>query len=146
MACGNGFPLNDEDVCRVRFRDEATLIEHQRVVRSRRVRFDFGEDRLQQIVVMNLRVQAVRRKSAEAAGAERQAGSVVNGRLVLGQNDQRRPGLVQSRVHPRSELHSACQCEADVNAVRHLVGGERFFDLGNDLVVRRDLREGQCEC
>ena len=54
---------------------------------------------------------------------------VVDRRLVLGQHDQRRPRLVQPRVHAAGDLHAARQRQADVDAVGHVVGGERAADL-----------------
>ena len=47
-----------EEVRRVRLRDEPALIEHERIVRPRGVGLDLREDRVQQVRVMDLRVEA----------------------------------------------------------------------------------------
>ena len=62
---------------------------------------------------------------------------------MLGEHDQRRPGLVEPRVHAGGDLHAAREGQADVHAVLHLVRGERAADFLGDLLVRRDALE--CE-
>src|SRR5205085_6663568 len=106
---------------------------------------DLGQDRLDQIVVMNLGVKAIRWKTADAASYQSQAGFVIDGRLVLSQDDQRRPGLVQPRIHAARDFYAARQRQANVDAVGHIVGRERAADLFLDFVVRRNLRECQSQ-
>ena len=60
---------------------------------------------------------------------------------MLGEDNQRRAGLVQSRVHAAGDFHAARERQADVDAVRHLVGRERAADLLSDFRVRGNLRE-----
>src|SRR2546422_880706 len=64
-----------------------------------------------------------------------------DGRLVLGQNDQRRPTLIETRVHPGSDLHAAGEREPNMDAVPHFVRGQRALDFIDDLFARRNLCE-----
>jgi hypothetical protein len=76
---------DQEDVGRLRLRDEAAVIEHQRVIRPRGGGLDPGENRRQQVVVMNLGIQAVgQRRPPHARGDQRDARGVVDRRLVVG--------------------------------------------------------------
>ena len=59
------------------------------------------------------------------------------------EHDQRRPRLVQARVHPGGDLHAAGQRQANMNAVAHLVRGQRAPDLVDDFFVRRNFRKGE---
>ena len=65
---------------------------------------------------------ADRSRHANAAGDEPDSLSRVHRCLVLGQHDQRRPRLIQPRVHPARHLDPARQRQPDVHAIRHLVG------------------------
>ena len=68
-AASRTTPRCDEEQVRgVGFGDEAARVEHQRVVGAGGVGFDLGQDRLDQVVVVDLRVEAVGRKAADAAG------------------------------------------------------------------------------
>ena len=60
--------VDDEDMRGIGFRDEAASVEHEGVVGVRDIRLDFGEDRLNQIVVVNFGIEAVRWKTANATG------------------------------------------------------------------------------
>ena len=122
--------VHDEHVRRVRLGDEAAHVEHQRVVGAGDVGLDLGEDRLEQVVVVDLRVEAVGREAPHAAGDEREPVAVVDRRLVLGEHDQRRARLVEPRIHAGGDLHAAREREADVHAVAHAVRLERAADLG----------------
>lgn len=91
--------IDEKDVRRVGFGDEASRIEHQGIIGPGVIGFQFREDRLNQIIVVNLRVEAVRRKSTDAAGDEFQSCFVVDRRLVFGEHDQRWADRVESWVH-----------------------------------------------
>ena len=62
---------------------------------------------------------------------------------MFGQHDQGRARLIQARVHPGSDLHSAREREADVHAVAHLIRGERALDLVDDLFARWKIDKRQ---
>jgi hypothetical protein len=102
--------------------DEAAVVEHHGVVGAGHVRLDLGQDRRQQVVMVDLRVEAVRRRAAHARGDQRDAGRVVHRVLELGQHDERRAGLVEPRVHAGGDLDTAGEGEPDVHAVPHAVG------------------------
>ena len=142
--CAQHAPGHQEDVGRVGLGDEAPVVEHQGVVGAGGVGLDLGEDRGQQVGVVDLRVEAVRRRTAHARGDQGDPGRVVHRRLVLGQHDQRRPRLVQPRVHPTGDLHPPGQREPDVDSVGHVVGLQRAPDLAGDLLVRGHRVERQC--
>ena len=86
-----------EKVRRVRLGDEPATVEHQRVVGPGDVRLHLGEDRVEQVVVVDLRVEDVRTRPAGARGDQPQTGRVVHRRLVFRQHDQRAAGLVEPR-------------------------------------------------
>ena len=109
------------------------------------VGLDLGEDGLDQIAVVNLRVEHVGCRAADARSDEAQAGFVVHGRLVLGEDDQRRAGGVEARVHAGGELDAARQREPDVRVVGHVVRLEGALDFRRDGFRRRNLRESQRE-
>ena len=79
-----------------------------------------------------------------AARDQREAARVVDRRLVLGQHDQRRAGLVEPRVHAAGDLHAARQRQPDVDAVAssRWPPSVRRISL-DDRLVRRDLGERQ---
>ena len=52
---------------RICLRDKAAQVEHQGIVRAGLVGFDLGQDRVQQIRVMNLRVENFGRRPAHFA-------------------------------------------------------------------------------
>ena len=125
----------------VGLRHEAVNIEQDRVIRARGIRLDLGENRLKQVVVMDLGIETIGRKSPDRAGDEPESGPRVHRRLVLRQHDERGAGLVESGVHARSDFHPAGQGEPDVDSVGHLVGFERAADFGGDGFVRGDFLE-----
>ena len=57
------------------------------------------------------------------------------------QHDQRRPRLIQARVHAGSDLDAAGQRQTNVNAVAHLVRDEGALDFIDDFFVSRNLRK-----
>jgi hypothetical protein len=87
-------------VGRIRFRDESARVEHERVIRAGLVRFDFGQDRVQQIGVMNPRIENFRRRTANLGRDQSQTCARVDRRLVFGEDDQGGARLVQARIHP----------------------------------------------
>ncbi len=88
----------------VRLGDEASGVEHQRIIRPGGVGLDLGEDRVNQVAVVDLRVEHVGPRAPDRAGDERDPAEVVDRRLELGQDDQGRPARVDPRVHPRRVL------------------------------------------
>src|SRR5262249_54733383 len=109
--------IDDKDVRGIRLGHEAAQVKQERVVGTGGVGLDLGQDRGDQIAVVDFRVQAVWRRSADAASDERDAALVVDRRLVLGQYEERRSGLVQPRVHAGSDFDTARQRQANVDAV-----------------------------
>ena len=93
---------------------------------------------------MNPRIEHLGRRTAHLARDQCQAALRVNGRFVLGENDEGRSALVEARIHPGRDLHSARQGKTNVHSVVHFVGGQGALDFGHDLFVRRNLgkREG----
>ena len=85
---------------RVRFSNKAARVEHERVVGSSLVRLNFGKDRVQQIGVMNSCIKNVGRRPPYFTRNQREPGLRVNRRLVLRENDQRRPRLIEPGIHP----------------------------------------------
>ena len=128
---------------RVRFRDEAAQVEKDGVVGPGLVRLDLGQDGVEQIGVMNLRIENLRRRPAHFARDQVETALGVNGRLVFRKDDQGWATLVEARVHPGGDLHSASEGESNVHPVAHLVGGECALDFLNQLLVRRNIREGE---
>jgi len=89
--------VDQEDVCRIRLGDEAAQVEHQGIISPGGVGLNLGEDRLEQVAVMDLRVKTVGRKAANAAGDQRDTRPVVHRWLELRQDDECRSGRVQAR-------------------------------------------------
>ena len=73
---------------------------HEGVVRAGGVGLNLREDRRNQVVVMDFRVEAVRRGAATALVHERDSLAAVHRRFMLGEDDQRRPGLIQRGSMP----------------------------------------------
>jgi hypothetical protein len=63
------------------FGDKPVRIEHERIIRAGIVRFDLGQDRVQQIGVMNSRIENLRRRPAKPARDQSQPGPGVTGGL-----------------------------------------------------------------
>ena len=103
---------------RVRLRDKTAGVEHDRIVRAGVVRFDLGQDGVEQIGVMNLRIEDVRWRPAHLARDQAQPALRVNRRLVLREHDQGRPALVEARIHPGGDLDPAGERETNVDADR----------------------------
>ena len=84
---------------------------------------------------MDFRIQAIRRKPADGAGDQGQPASGINRGFVLGQYDQCRAGLVQTRVHAGGELYAAAERQADMHLVAHGICGQRALQLADDAVM-----------
>ena len=91
---------------------------------------------------MDLRVQRVRSEAAQRTRDQPQTRPIVDGRLVLGENDQGGTRLIQTGIHAARELHAPRQRQANVYAVAHAVRDERAADLPDDLLVRGDVGGG----
>ena len=122
---GQAFAHHGEQVGGVGLRDEAAPVQQDRVVGAGHVGFDLGQDRVEQVGVVDARVEHVRSGPAHARGDQPQPAGAVHRRLVLGQHDQRAAGGVQPRVHAAGDLHPAGQREAHVHPVAHAVGVQR---------------------
>lgn len=152
-ACQQGrFALarDDEDMGCVGFSQKALFIEHDCIVCTGIVGFDLGENGLDEVAMVDLGVEAIGRESAGAGGdetepfvADRRA---VDRGFVFGEDDEGRSGLVEAWVHAAGDFDTAGECEADVDAVVHVVGFEGFADLVGELFVRGDLGERQGLC
>ena len=79
----------------IRLGNQSVNVEHERVVGAGVVRLDLGQNRVEQIGVMNLRIENLRRRSAELTRDQLQAGLRVDRRLVFGEHDQCRTRLIQ---------------------------------------------------
>ena len=64
-TCRHGVTANNENVRRVGFGDKTIGVEHQSIVRTGDIRFDFCEDRLNEVGVVNLRVETIWGKSSD---------------------------------------------------------------------------------
>mmetsp|Transcript_17745 Transcript_17745/g.45870 ORF Transcript_17745/g.45870 Transcript_17745/m.45870 type:complete len:448 (-) Transcript_17745:538-1881(-) len=125
--------LHHEEVGGIRLGDEAIDVQHDRVRGARVVGLDFGEDVVDQVVVMDLRVDALRRVAPVGGGDQLDALLVVVGGdtlrgLPLGEDDERASVHVELGVHARRRLLAPREREADVHAVAHAVGGECLED------------------
>ena len=85
---------------------------------------------------MNSRVENFGRRPAHRCGNQLETILGINRSLVLGENDQCRPALVEARVHSGCDLHAATKRESNVNAIAHFVGGKRAFDFLDDFFAR----------
>ena len=74
---------NNEDVGRVRFRDEPSNIKHKSVIGGGVVGFDLGQNGIEQIGVMNFAIENLGWRPADLAGDQGQSRLRVNGHLVL---------------------------------------------------------------
>ena len=79
---------------RVRFCNEAARVQHQRVVGVRVVCFDFCQNRIQQIRMMNSRIQNLGWRPPNLAGDQSQPSLCVNWRFVFGEYNQRRSAVI----------------------------------------------------
>ncbi len=100
-------------------------VEHDGAVDAGDIGLDRGEDVVEQIVVVNLRVEALRRVAARRRGDHANAVVGVDGRLPLGEDDEGAARLVEARVHARRGLPAAGQRQPDVRLVTHPVGLQR---------------------
>ena len=65
---------------------------------------------------------------------------------MLGQNDQGRPGLVQTWIHTGSNFDATAKRQPNMNAVAHFVGRERPLDLVDDFFPRWKFGERKRSC
>ena len=72
---------------RVRFRHKTARVQHERVVRAGVIRLDLCQNRIQQVRVMNPRIEHFGRWSTDFARDQSQSGFGVNRCLVLGEDD-----------------------------------------------------------
>src|SRR5262245_37094112 len=100
--------MHDEDVGRVRLGDEPAHIEHERIVGAGGIGLNLCQNRLNQIAVMDFRVETVGWKAANRAGDKRYSLLVVHRFLELGEYDQGRTGPVEPWVHARGDLNTTC--------------------------------------
>src|SRR6266567_5981079 len=91
--------------------------------------------------MMNSGIQHIRRRPADLARDQTQSRFGINWWLVFGEHDQCRSALVESRVHARGDLNSACQREPNMRAIPHFVCSERAFDFVDDFLVWRNFAE-----
>ncbi len=140
---------DDEEVCGVCFGDEASLVEHDGVVCAGVVCFDFGEDGLDEVAVVDLWVHAVWGEASDGGGDEFEAGFggvFVDGWFVFCEDDECWALGVESGVHAAGEFDASRECEADVDVVVHVVCLEGSADLFADFVFWGDLCEGEGLC
>ena len=91
---------------RVRFGNEPAGVEHERIVGAGLIGFNFGENRVEQIGVVNTGIENVRWRPAELACDQCQPTSRINRRLEFCEHDQGWPALIQARIHPGSNFQS----------------------------------------
>ena len=138
--------FDQEDVGGVGFRDIAVDVQHDGVVHARHVGFDFGQDVVDQVVVVDLRVDALGGIAADGGGDQADAGGRVDRRFPLGKHDQAGAVPVQVRAHAGGDFFAPGQGEADVDAVPHAVGFQGFEDRRFDFLTAGDLIERHCVC
>mmetsp|Transcript_7538 Transcript_7538/g.31195 ORF Transcript_7538/g.31195 Transcript_7538/m.31195 type:complete len:351 (-) Transcript_7538:205-1257(-) len=129
-----------EEVGAIRLGDVALDVEHDRVGRAGGVGGDFGEDVVDEVVVMDFGVEALRRVAPRRRDGEFDAPRVVvrrdrDGRLVLGEHDERRAEHVELGVHRGRRLDAARERQPDVRVVGHAVGEERLEQRVSDLAL-----------
>src|SRR5262245_15680691 len=134
---------DDEQVGGVGLRDEAPAVEHHSIVGSGGVRLHFGQDGVEQVVVVDLRVEHVRGGPAHTSRDQAQPGRGVHRFLELGQHDQGAPGRVEPGVHATGQLNAPGQRESYVDTVGHSVGPQGFTQSSGDVRVRRDRGEAE---
>src|SRR4030095_16896757 len=59
------------------------------------------------------------------------------------EHDQRWTVLIEPRIHPGRDLRAAGERETNMNAISHLVCGERALDFLDDFLARRNFGERQ---
>ena len=128
---------------RIRLGHEAADVEHERIIGAGLVRFDLGQDRVQQICVMNPRIEDFWRRTPDRAGDQGQSGFRIDWRLVFREHDQGRTRLVQPGIHAGGSFHAAGQRQTNMNAVSHFVGGECPPDFIDDFFIRRNFGKGE---
>ena len=90
---------------------------------------------------MNSGIEDIGRRAPNLASDQVQSRFRINRRLVFGEHDQCRPAPVESWVHARRNLNSACQRQPNMRAVPHFVRSERAFDFVYNLFVWRNFGE-----
>jgi glycerol-3-phosphate dehydrogenase len=128
---------HEKDVGRVGLADVALNVEHHSVVDARVVGLDLGEDVVDQVVVVDLRVDAHRRVAPPGRRDQFQHARAEHRRLPFGEHDQARAVDVVARAHATRELLAARERQAHVGLVAHAVALERLEQGTPDRVARR---------
>ena len=122
------------------------VIEHERIVRAGVVRLDLRQDRVEQIRVMNARIENLRRRTPDAARDQRQAGLRVNWRLVFREHDEVGPlwfsrgSIPEVTFTPRVRVRRMCTPSRIWFAAKvRLISAMIFSSVGN-LSKRERLR------
>src|SRR5204863_2568381 len=90
---------HDEDMSRVRLGNETPSVEHEGIIGAGIVRFDLGQNGIEQIGVMNLAIENLGRRAPDLARDYGQSSVRIYGRFVFVWDDQGRMRLIRSRIH-----------------------------------------------
>ena len=131
-----------EKIGGVGFREEAFQIQHDGIVRAGGVGLDLGQNVVDEIVVMNLGIDALGRIASPRRRDETNAVPVVNGRFPFGQHDKATPVLIEADVHARSDLQAPRERQPDMHSVAHAVRLQRIEDCPLDVLYPGDVGEG----
>ena len=134
--------MHAEEVHVVGFRDEAVLVEHDGGISASEVGFDFGQDVVQQVIVVDFGIEE---GWAVAAHGRSDQGNVlrINGGFPLCQHDEGTTRLVEAGVHAGGYFLAPGEGEADVHAIVHAVGLEGIEDSLCNGGAARHLLESQ---
>ena len=132
-----------EDVGVIGLGDKTRDIEHQRAVDTGDIRFDAGQNVVQQIVVMDLRVQTLCRVASGSGGDQADAGIAIDRRFPFSEHDKTRACPVEARIHAGRDFLAAGQGQSDMGPVTHTIGFQCGKQGRADLVALRHAGEGE---
>ena len=134
--------FGDEDVGGIGFGNISKNVEHDRVVNACDIGLDFGEDVVDQIVVMDFGVDAHGRVAAHRGGDQADALCGINRRFPFCEHDEAGAVLVEARTHAGGGFSPPSEGEPNMHSIAHGIGFERIEDRGFDRNAGGDVRKG----
>ena len=125
----DGAVANEEDVGGVGLGEVALGVEHEGVIGSGGGRFHLGEDGGELIAAVDVLVEDVGEGAPGGRGVEDEARLVVDGSLVLGEDEERTAVGVDTRIESGGVFDASRDGEANVDRVGHSVRGEGALEL-----------------
>jgi len=119
-------PAHQEEVGRIGFGQEATVIEHHRIVHTGDIGLDFSEDVVEQVVVVNVAVQKLGAIAPDRTGHKAYTLIAIDHPFIFRHHNQCWPMNVEPRVHSARGFASAAQGNAAMHAIAHAIGPQRF--------------------